>query len=82
MTNTEIAPQTIAAWTRVMETESAGLDLTDADHRAAFRLAMFDRTRGVHVALIRDLAKHFGATNVPTSGQGAAKALANAWIAR
>ena len=71
---------TTEAWTKALARIAADYDLTDADDRASYRVAVQHLASRVRVDLIRSLARHFGAAaNVPTTRSAAVRSLADAF---
>lgn len=78
----QLAPDMVAHWRPVLERETEGLDFTDPEDRVLFRLRVFSRTPRTRVDLLRALAAAFGAEKVPMGRMGAAKTLADAFLAQ
>jgi hypothetical protein len=75
-------PTTTDIWADHLAREARGLNFADHEDRVTYRLRIMDMCSMTRVHLVREIAKHFGAVNVPMTGKGAARALANTWIDR
>lgn len=68
-------------WAKALDGYADELNFDVPDDRAAFRMAVSHGTRQLRCEGIRELARHYGAASVPTSRDGAARALADAYMA-
>lgn len=78
-----VAAEIVTAWTARLTAEAEGLDLADAEDRVTFRVRVGYATEPTVCSLIGALARHFGHRGpLAPSRAAAARALADAWIAR
>lgn len=69
-------------WTARLAREAAGLDLADPEDRVTFRCRVSDAFEPVRCDMIRALAVALGRQPADLSRHHAARAVADAWIAR
>ena len=67
-------------WEEVLGKLREKYDIEDQEGRVRFRMAVERKVANMKMSGIRELAKHYGAKRVPTSRDGASRALADAYM--
>lgn len=74
--------EVLEAWKARLSDIGINRDFSDPEDRATFRSMVYEETKNNPVRMIAELARSLGAAKVPRSRDGAARALAEAWMKR